>query len=226
MEVGSVWVQRLKMTVFIFSCCYQDRNWGPIILKSFPCPLLVQVESPRGCCCYQQWFTLVAWNTRIAFRIDGLQKVLIWMDMYMCLCSYFHLSFPKMSTKRTSECLLLLLHICGAQPIVSSHQLTDVDKMWPIATNYRLERWEKQGNCTIYDLMPGITCLFGTVQLIFVENFSCSNWIIFKTFLGRLHWSLDVDDDDVGDVDMYIMMQCLSVCLSRKIITSSCRTLG
>ena len=32
----------------------------------------------------------------------------------------------------------------------------------------------------------------------------------------------DEDDDDDDDDDIYIMMQCLSVCVSRKIITSSC----
>ena len=31
----------------------------------------------------------------------------------------------------------------------------------------------------------------------------------------------DDDDDDGADDDIYIMMKCLSVCLSRKIITSS-----
>ena len=29
------------------------------------------------------------------------------------------------------------------------------------------------------------------------------------------------DNDDTDDTDIYIMMQCLSVCVSRKIITSS-----
>ena len=137
MEVGSVWVQRLKMTVFIFSCCYQDRNWGPIILKSFPCPLLVQVESPRGCCCYQQWFTVVAWNTRIAFHIDGMrQKVIIWV----CLCSYFHLSFRDMSTKRRSECLLLLLHICGARTTNSFFSPADGCRQ-NVTDRHQLQTW-------------------------------------------------------------------------------------
>ena len=31
----------------------------------------------------------------------------------------------------------------------------------------------------------------------------------------------DNDDDGMDDSDIYIMMKCLSVCLSRKIITSS-----
>ena len=94
-----------------------------LLPMSFPCPLVVQVESPMGCCCYQR-FTLVAWNTRITFHIYGMRKKSVNL---MCLCNYFHLGlclfltkFRDMSTKRTSECLLLLLHICGA--IVSSHQ--------------------------------------------------------------------------------------------------------
>ena len=32
---------------------------------------------------------------------------------------------------------------------------------------------------------------------------------------------VDVDGDDKCDVDIYIMMMCVSVCLSRKMITSS-----